>query len=68
MPKPMTLEQTLLALNGLPDQRQNPVRHYHGRLVFPMLSELASALQAAGIAAVESQDDTGSDLWIDFTP
>ena len=68
MPGPMTLEQTILALKGLPDQRQNPVRMFHGRLVFPAVGYLADALRAAGIAARTDVDDTSLDLWIDFKP
>ena len=67
MAQSMTLAQTILALQGIPDQRPNPLNFY-GRLVFPALGDLAPDLRALGLDATNATNDTDSDLWIHFDP
>lgn len=66
-PKPMTLTQTLLVLEGIKDQQFNPSHLYHGSLVFMGLGDMVVFLQALGIAAQRGDGDSSGDLWINFS-
>ena len=67
MPRTMTLELTILALKGLPDQQMNPVRmRYVGQLVFPGLGSMADPLREAGFNVAYPQEGR-DELVIRFT-